>query len=220
LGLIPGLLVRRRTGSSLASLGVFAAVGLALLGVAGVQATHATPALALGAGRVCLFNAPTGARIIALNAGHVGWAYRVGGQDQWVFGATEDPTASPVVLAGANNGTWSQTGNWTTVVSTFQNGGPYHRNSNYYTQYRCTDWPSSAVGAANAMVSTVTHNGYLVTNNNCLTKALDIFRAYGVNNLPSGDSVFPNFYFDHLPSSWGATIPLTPQENQPHSGVA
>jgi hypothetical protein len=47
---------------------------------ASLQATHATPALAFAAGRVCLFDAPTGARIIKLtltyttvNAGDVGW---------------------------------------------------------------------------------------------------------------------------------------------------
>jgi hypothetical protein len=107
----------------------------------------------------------------------------VGSQDQWFFGATEEPTASPaVLLAGA------------TGVSAFQNRRAYHGDSKRYTQYRCVDWPSS--------------------------EALDIFRAYGVNNLPNGNSVFPNFYFDHLPSIWGATLPLVPQQSQSNFGVA
>jgi hypothetical protein len=79
-------------------------------------ATLVLTAHALGAGKVCMFNAPSGADTL----GHVGWGYLVGGTSTWIYGATEEP--------GDN---WHTSGSWSQMLEAFCGSGPYHKASYY-----------------------------------------------------------------------------------------
>ncbi|MBR8836065.1 MAG: hypothetical protein DSM106950_19080 [Stigonema ocellatum SAG 48.90 = DSM 106950] len=138
--------------------------------------TPLKPVQALGPGRVCMFKAPSGATYGVVDAGHVGWAYEVGNSGSWAFGATE-------VADGKPSSTWSKSGDWNAVLDTFKRGAGFH-GIGYYTQYRCRNTASSAVGAANNEAQREEDNGYDFEVNNCLTKSVLIFNAYGVSDLP------------------------------------
>jgi hypothetical protein len=139
---------------------------------------------ALGAGKVCMFNAPSGAYTL----GHVGWGYLVGGTSTWVYGATEEP--------GEN---WHTSGSWPQMLASFKDSGDYH-NAGYYLYYKCQTSPTSAVGAANKQVAAGEASGYNWDNDNCLSKAVAIFEAYDGSTfdyLGNGKGWPPNFYFDN-----------------------
>jgi hypothetical protein len=150
------------------------------------------PAFALGKGKICLFNAPTGASIEVLNHdiadfGHTGWGYLVGGTSTWVFGATEEP-----------NITWHTTGSWSQMLAAFA-GASHGHAANYYLYYKCTDTDTSAVGAANKEVSKLEAETYDWYGNNCLTRSIAIFQAYDsaiTYHNPAGTG--PNWYFDNI----------------------
>ena len=154
----------------------------------------ARPAQALGPGEVCMFNAPSGAD----GLGHVGWAYLIGGTSNWIYGATEEPNQS-----------WHETGSFADMLSAFSDAGNYHA-AGYYQYYRCETSPNSSVGAADNQVAEGEASGYNVIDNNCLTKAVAIFKAYDsgtFGSLYNGDSVGPNWYFDNALGNFG------PREN-------
>ncbi|MFE2070544.1 hypothetical protein ACFXDH_50705 [Streptomyces sp. NPDC059467] len=200
--------IRRRT----ALLGALAAAAAAVSVVGMPNQAHA-----LGAGRVCFFKAPTGAPIgpsgHQLMFGHAGWAYRVGSSGTWVYGSTENNSGKPTISAGQNTDSWSRTGSWAQVTADFKgaltiNGHHYH-NAGYYTQYRCRNTNTSAVGAANTTAAQQLGNGYDWFSNNCLTKGVQIFWAYDSSlravppasnpkGIGSGVGVGPNWYIDHL----------------------
>jgi hypothetical protein len=158
-------------------------------------------------GRVCMFNAPSGAKIGPVTAGHVGWAFR-GSGNWWYFGATENTSGKPKVPPGGDTGSWSASGNFAQVAAGFRNSGPGHA-AHYYTQYRCRNWPTSNASKAWREIGVQAHNGYNLFKNNCLDKSIAIFRAYGINNLPDGHfwvpvwpdfaaPWFPNHYFNDM----------------------
>jgi len=181
-----------------------------LLAALGLLAGLAVPSVAQAAtaGRACIFNAPSGAII----AGHVGWAFRNGSGDNWIFGATE----------GSDNTTsWIETnGAWVHVLATFGQGLHSNKGIGYYTSYRCANVASSNPTLAYNQALTDARNGYDLRTNNCLTKSVDVLRAYGVSTLPTpttlGISQFPNTYYGNLPgygfdgyAQWLVTLSAT-----------
>lgn len=140
-------------------------------------------AYAYGPGRVCVFYAPTGADVHSASgtiyAGHVGWGFRVGQQDSWVYGATEGPSNDPT----SGNGAWMSTGDEATMYYTFQNYG----QTRYYTLYTCKDTLTSAVGSAVQTAQKIPNQGFDGLTNNCLTDAVQILDAYDSSlRQPSG----------------------------------
>lgn len=175
----------RRTRKALV-LVVAAAAGCAGLAFA------APSAMALGAGEVCLFNAPAGADVAGQHLGHVGWAFSVPGSSTWEFGATESTTYN-----------WRSAGPEATVLKTFRGQNGFHIATHYYTQYRCHSTPNSSVTAASNEVNALYRIKYNLADSNCLTRSIAIFKAYSsvFDSLGSGVGVFPNWYYDHLDQS-------------------
>jgi hypothetical protein len=143
----------------------------------GSMVAAAPSALALGPGEVCMFNAPNALDPVGL-IGHVAWGYLVGGTSTWVYGSYGDGDS------------WHTSGSAASMFATFANQANY-------TRYRCVSTPTSAVGAANNMVSTQFGVGYNVANHNCLTVSVLIYKAYAgsLSSLPSGVLTQPNSYF-------------------------
>ncbi|MEV6675082.1 hypothetical protein [Streptomyces sp. NPDC051162] len=176
---------------------------LALL-VTFLAATSATalatspPAQADTPGRVCMFQAPTGAEFDGHHAGHVGWAYRWdNGSGRWDFGATENARE-----------VWNLNGTWDEVLSTFRHrSNPNHTPGLYYTRYRCINTRGHDQHAAFVKRDQLDHTKYVIqgapwgdATNNCLTRAVEIFKAYDnsgdLNRLNSGKTlIWPNKYF-------------------------
>ena len=162
--------------------------------VAGITVVVAAPAQALGAGEVCMFNAPSGADVGGVNFGHVGWAFRVGGSSTWEFGATESTTFN-----------WRDSGSATDAQNTFRGLRGHSIAAHYYTQWKCANSASSSVTAASNEVNTLYSQGYNIANNNCLTRTIAIFKAYdggSFGGLYNGDLEGPNNYFNNLPSNF------------------
>ena len=168
----------------------------------GILIAKATPAFALGAGRVCMFNAPNAAS----GFGHVGWAFEVGTSGQWVFGATDDdPAGDPYVAQGNYNGAWSSSGNFNAALGTFR------ASTIGYTRYRCVNTPTSAVGAAVQQANAAPGWGYTLFGNNCLDHAYRILTTYrgGVMSSPSLTIIPDDAFVGGLThDGWGPISPL------------
>jgi hypothetical protein len=163
-----------------------AAAGALALASATGALVLASPAHALGAGQVCMFNAPSGAQ----GAGHVGWGFLIGGSSTWTYGATEQ-----------TNHSWHASGSWSAMLSAFK-----YNSSSKYLYYECSHSPNSSVGAANNQVTAGENSGYNLATDNCLTKAVAIYKAYDggtYGGMYWGGSEGPNWYFDHLPGAFG-----------------
>lgn len=164
----------------------------------GLLAFTAAPAMALGSGMMCMFDAPNGVPIApGVSLGHVGWGFEIGSSGSWTFGATEQGDGSP-------SSTWIANGTTAQMLATFRN----RNGGGYYTKYRCHATPDSSVGAASNQASTTKNNGYNGVTNNCLTKAVSIYNAYYQSSsgpMDSGVGVLPNGYFNNALSgySWG-----------------
>lgn len=132
-------------------------------------------------GRVCLFDAPKA----PVHLGHIGWAYRWS-QDhsQWDYGATVDP----------HHG-WRKHGSFDQMVKDFRAS---HDAEGYYS-YRCENTLAADQRDANTMVNRVNGKDYNLMVNNCLTKSIQIIKAYdesgGLNGLPDGHWTAPNYYY-------------------------
>ena len=138
---------------------------------------------ALGPGKVCIFNAPSGAG----GLGHVGWGYLVGETATWVFGSTESAY-----------GHWHEAGDFEEMLGTFRSATKYH-SAEFYKYYKCASTPNSSVGATDIEVAQLEASKYDVMTNNCLTNAVSIFSTYDstcANSLGWPDWQGPNFYFD------------------------
>ncbi len=186
------------------TLALLITVGLAVPGltVTGGLA-RPTPAYALGAGRVCVFLAPSG----AYNLGHTGWAFLEGGTSNWIFGATENVSGLPLVKRGDNNYAWVTNGPWAgahgSVLATFAGrltlGGTFYHGAGYYTQFRCQNTPSSAVGGAIARANAIKGYGYAVVTNNCMDHAYNVLATYGGSLAnPASGYLTPNGWFGAL----------------------
>jgi len=167
----------RATGLVLASI---------VAGVGGVLVTTAGTAQAYGTGRVCMFNATEG----AFTAGHVGFAFRVGPADDWIYGATESPTYN----------WWAET-NQATMINRFKSQG----GAGYYDSFRCRDTGNSSVGSAKNKMLALFGQRYDVGANNCLTRSVEIFWAYDISlgDLWGAAGTGPNFYYDNYLFGFG-----------------
>lgn len=165
---------------------------------AGAVVATGTPSFALGAGRMCMFNAIAGAVI----DGHVGWAFDVPGGTGWVYGSTDDDAAGDFnVPPGKPNGAWSASGNWNSVLSTFRN------SSIGYNTYRCISTPTSAVGAAVKVAQQMPGRGYNALGNNCLDDAYQVLNTYRGGEMPAPAwATSPDDYYVAL--KWGTYYSL------------
>ncbi|MEY9927426.1 hypothetical protein ABH926_002051 [Catenulispora sp. GP43] len=177
---------RRRTATvALATFAATVTAGVAVAPAAAATAAAADPHAATG--RVCMFDAPKG----ALSLGHVAWAYRWSdGSDTWDYGAT---------LADHN---WEKHAPEQQMLQDFatlnESGG--------YKSYRCKDTAADDQSAAEAAVAAGFARPYNLAEDNCLTRSVQIFKAYdgsgGLNGMPDGKFVFPNAYFNYDLSGW------------------
>ncbi|MEZ0106030.1 hypothetical protein ABH920_000011 [Catenulispora sp. EB89] len=174
---------------ALAALTATVATGVAFApsATADARSTHATT------GRVCMFDAPKG----ALSLGHVGWAFRWSdGSDTWDYGAT---------LANSN---WEKHGTEQQMLHDFATAN----DSGGYQSYRCKDTATDDQSIAESTVTAGFARSYNLINDNCLTRSIEIFKAYdgsgGLNSLPDGKFVFPNAYFNYDLSGWDASKSL------------
>ncbi|MFE4796368.1 Tat pathway signal protein [Streptomyces sp. NPDC056708] len=168
---------------------------------------------AAAGGRVCLVLAPNSVdldgRGPAAPVGHIGWAFRNGTGSTWTYGATEGDTGRP-------KSTFITTGSWSRMLHNFKTR---HTGKQRYVKYRCLNTPSADVAKAQRAARTSARNGYNLARNNCLTKSVDIFHAYGpwLNNTrhlpdpkPYGISLTPNHYYNNLlpKAGWSSTVNL------------
>ncbi|NUR59267.1 MAG: hypothetical protein HOV87_11440 [Catenulispora sp.] len=157
-----------------------------------VVSASGTVAAAAPAGRVCMVDAPDG----ALGFGHVAWSYRDADGSGWDYGAT---------LQSHN---WRRHGSEQQMLHDFatmdESGG--------YRTYRCTDTAADDQRAADAKVVAGFARPYSLATDNCLTRAIEIFKAYdrsgGLNGLEPGRFTFPNAYFNYELTGWGPETKL------------
>lgn len=170
------------------------AVAVVATGVAfAPSATADTPSTSAALGRVCMFDAPNG----ALHAGHVGWAFRWSdGSDTWDYGATLE------------HGNWEKHGSQQQMLHDFATAN----ESGGYRSYRCTNTAADDQSAAESTVAAGFARPYNLIDDNCLTRSIQIFKAYdgsgGLNGLAGGKLVFPNAYFNYDLTGWDAAKPL------------
>ncbi|MFJ1561297.1 Tat pathway signal protein [Streptomyces mirabilis] len=166
----------------------------ALLGSAAPALLPASQAAAVPLGRVCLFQDQQGAN----GAGHVAWSIRDPKNSRhWIWGATESINNATKIDAGRPNGSWIQGGTWTQMRGEARGKKPIDLHT--YDYYRCINTAGGNLAAAQKTYEHIKGNGYALLNNNCLTKALEIFRSYSPAltsaRLPSGQFKSPNYYF-------------------------
>jgi hypothetical protein len=148
-------------------------------------------------GRTCLFDAPNAAR----GAGNVGWAFRDGEENKWVFGATEDTREKASVGPGDPNASqsWQEAGTWKRVLEAFYAGEHFGKGIGYYRSYRCVTVGASHPAAAKGRAGVLLRSGYAGDRDNGLTKGVDILRGYGVASLSPAS-----------PGGRGASVPAPP----------
>lgn len=152
----------------------------------GSKAITRKSAFIVAAGRACMFYAP--ASIISEEVGHVGWAFRLTTGDRWEFGGTEN------IWAKDN---WIKTGTWQQALSSFRSPPV---TASRYTTFRCLDWPKAWMNpvAADKTARAAHSRPYTLTIDNCLTRSVEVFNAYGLS-LPPGELEYPKNYFESLP---------------------
>jgi hypothetical protein len=132
-----------------------------------------------------------------------------------MFGATEETDGNLTANAGPPSTTysWYRNGTEADVRCVFKNelkiNGVLYHSANYYTEYRCTRTNYSFLEDARNMVGIVSTSGYNALDNNCLTKALQVFRAYDPTSLAfskDGVATPPTVYYDSL--NWGVSYAL------------
>ncbi|MGW7102486.1 Tat pathway signal protein [Streptomyces sp. NPDC054838] len=172
------------------TLAVLAAAALATaLPVALPSQAEAAPA-----GRVCFFLDEQGAH----GAGHVAWAVRdPKNAGRWVWGSTDNAEGDTATLPGHDNGSWSQSGTWKQLRG--ETAGKKAISLRSYESYRCVNTAGGDLPAAQRTYRNMKDNGYQVLYNNCLTKAIAIFRKYSPalsgKHLPDGQKIAPKYYF-------------------------
>lgn len=193
-----------------------AAAGLKLAAAAGIAAAFALAgpggvipaARAQTPGEACLFSAPYGAVPSFGLVGHIGWGFRGGAANNWIFGATEGVALTPFVFPGGNTNTWQQQGSFQQMLDAFGTGvhNGFSMGRGYYLQYRCAIVPDSNPTAAINAAAVAAESGYNLAKDNCLDKAVAILTAYQTSNMvPPFVYEFPNYYFrQQLPPAFGA----------------
>jgi hypothetical protein len=185
------------------------------------RAAAGSGAAGAGVGRICLMLAPDA----AYGAGHNGWAVRLA-DGRWLEGATENNTPNEVVSLwdeANDDGSFyvepdGDTDSWMRTVTSFAqvradfrgrlgHAGRALHDAGYYTTMRCGDVPGANPEAAVAKAREVTASGYWVGEDNCLTKAVDVFTAYGAH-LPDATWELPNDYAEQSLRPLGQVRPI------------
>lgn len=178
---------RETAAVTLASLASAVATGVAFAPAATADARIA----GAPAGRVCMFDAPKG----ALTLGHVGWAFRWS-DGSWGYGATME------------DHNWQKHGSEQQMLHDFATSN----DSGGYRSYRCTNTAADNEGSAESAVTAGFARTYNVLDDNCLTRSIQIFKAYdgsgGLNRLSDGKLIFPNAYFNYDLTGWENAAPL------------
>lgn len=103
---------------------------------------------------------------------------------------------------GKDNGSWIKGGTWddprtVNLRESIKRDGRHRKG--YYDAYRCINTAGGDLKAAQRTFNNMKNNGYQILHNNCLTKAISIFRKYSPalssSHLPDGDSTPPRNYF-------------------------
>ncbi|MCG5117310.1 Tat pathway signal protein [Streptomyces albidoflavus] len=154
-------------------------------------------------GRVCLFLDKEGAPFAGRTYGHVAWAIRdPKNTNHWIWGATENAEGDSYTAPGKDNGSWIKGGTWddprtVNLRESIKRDGRHRKG--YYDAYRCINTAGGDLKAAQRTFNNMKNNGYQILHNNCLTKAISIFRKYSPalssSHLPDGDSTPPRNYF-------------------------
>ena len=172
-------------------------------GIVAVLFGAAQPALALGPGKVCVFNAPSGFEVGPVEFGHTGWGYLIAGSSQWFYGATENEMGQPVILPGHDIGYWDRHGTFQQMLNAFYNpSGPTlgRIGVGYYQTYKCYATGHSSVGAENIARLNVRCGGYLGLFDNSLDQTIYIIKTYD-SSIPvpsAADYPAPNDWYANL----------------------
>ncbi|RZU29449.1 hypothetical protein EV284_5665 [Streptomyces sp. BK022] len=165
----------------------------------GALATASTPADAASGGRACLFLDKEGAKFAGRTYGHVAWAIRdPKNTNHWIWGTTENAEGDSHTAPGKDNGSWIQGGTWSEM-----RGETKSRKRKIelarYDAFRCVYTAGGDLKAAQRTFINMKNNGYQILSNNCLTKAIAIFRKYSPalsgSHLPGGGGTPPRNYF-------------------------
>lgn len=127
------------------------------------------------------------------DAGHVGWGfttYRAPGDLDAIYGATENPSGSIIVLPGGDIGYWdARSDHEAEMVFAFK-----QRNYHAFKKAKVeVAWPDNAL----AMARQQSLGGYEGIGNNCLDHVWRTLNAYGVKDLPLAQ-------FHPAPNDWFA----------------
>ncbi|GLX41389.1 hypothetical protein Sros01_74620 [Streptomyces roseochromogenus] len=178
-----------------------AALAAALLVTVAPAVLPAT-AEAATTGRVCLFLDEQGANPLdqSKGFGHTAWAIRdPKSPDHWIWGATEGFQNKFQINAGYYNGSWIEGGTWRQLRGEDPTSKKRKIDLIRYDSYRCVNTASGDLGAAQRTFNNMKANGYNGLYNNCLTKALAIFRMYSPAlssaHMPDGYATAPRYYF-------------------------
>ncbi|GLY78465.1 hypothetical protein [Actinoallomurus iriomotensis] len=164
--------------------------------------------------------------------GHTGWAFKMPGDDTYMFGATESVPVDrrqngsrgrAVIRRGRENGTWVLTGTRDQMLRTFRNPAadpevaattPWAKP---YDKYRCQSTTVAIAAAATIAVAASRNAGYLLVFNNCLGNTIKILRAYGAIRLPAATYLraLPNNWFNGLTDPWGPIQDLGRTDGRP-----
>ncbi|WP_370267821.1 hypothetical protein [Streptomyces sp. V4I8] len=155
-------------------------------------------------GQVCIFLAPNDVDPAGPRPplGHNGWGFRHGASSSWTYGATEGMTGRP-------QATFIRTGSGRQMMHNFKT----RRTGKWrYAKYRCIATASAYPARAMQAALAGRNSGYDFFRNNCLTKSVDVFRAYSPwlsasGHLPNAryrnTSWPPNYYYNTLLSKAG-----------------
>lgn len=149
-------------------------------------------------GRACLFLDKQGAPFNGTTYGHVAWAIRdPKNRNHWIWGSTENKEGDSYTKPGHDNGTWIQGGTWRQLRG--DDSGKKPISLARYEAVRCINTAGGDLAGAQRTYKQMRDNGYAIFTNNCLTKAIGIFRKYSpalsTAHLPAGYVSSPNYYF-------------------------
>lgn len=184
--------------------------GTAIAGALTATCVIAAPVPASAAsaakGRACLFLDHHGARPFPrssiIQAGHVGWAVKEPGRDRWLWGTMNGP-------GGPGNGSMGGQISSGTFAQLRSSKILAHSR---YEFVRCITTDGGDLSAAYNMHRRLIRTRYNLVNNNCLTAATEILRAYSSSlnyyTVPRAGGVSPTWYVKTRLNGWAGWGPL------------
>lgn len=162
---------------------------------AGPASAATTPAATPYVGEACVFNAPTGAKVLfgLIPLGHVGWGFKLA-DGNWEFGANE----GPVSKKDSSSDTWYVTDSRDNMLTTFAIG-PGSDATGYYKTYECVQVSDPHPSNADRQVISEQSEQFKVPFQDCEALTYNVLKMYGVAGLPN-DVLNPS------PNSWYAAL--------------